>query len=518
MKKILVLFTGTLLFIQLRAQQPEDALRYSWYVPGGTARNQAVGGAMGSLGGDITATFVNPAGLAFFKSGDLIFSPNYRFDKTRSTYLGRTEQANNNKLTWGTTGFVLGGGDNTGKVRNSAFSIAYNRTADFNSSILYRGQNNQSSYSQKFLEEIRNNNIKDGNTLATGYPFGSSLAFNTFWIDTVGGGTNGNFNFQSRSANLLSTGLLQQNSIETRGGIDEFALGLSANLHDKLMVGGSIGIPVLHYRRTAEFLEADATDNPNNHFNYASVNETLRTTGVGFNIKAGLIYKPQEYWRIGLAVHSPTFYTLTDRYETSVTADVENGGSVLSDYSNDYTNNEPSTYKYSYTTPYRVIGSISYVIREVQDVTKQRGFLTADVEYVNYKASAFHVDNGDDGASASESDKAYFRQLNSAIDNAYKSAFNFRVGGELKFTTIMVRLGAAYYGNPYQNIKGEKGSKTDITGGLGYRDKGFYIDLTYVHAINKDVNYAYRLQSAPYYGANLKTTAGTLFLTLGWKI
>ena len=45
------------------AQAPEDALRYSFYPQGGTARNMAIGGAMGSLGGDINATFVNPAGL-----------------------------------------------------------------------------------------------------------------------------------------------------------------------------------------------------------------------------------------------------------------------------------------------------------------------------------------------------------------------------------------------------------------------------------------------------------------------
>ena len=514
MKKLL--FTAIVITIvnSLYAQEPADALRYSWYVPGGSARVKAIGGAMGSLGGDITATFVNPAGLAFYKTGDFIFSPAYKFGKTNASYLGRTEQDKNKRFVWGTTGFVLGGGDGKGNVRNAAFSIAYNRTADFNSSILYRGQNNQSSYSQKFLEEINKNNVKDGNALASNYPFGSSLAFNTYWIDTVGGGTNGNFQFQSRSANILSTGLLQQNSVTTHGGIDEFALGVAVNLRDKLMLGGSFGVPVLHYKREGEFLEADATTNPNNHFNYAMFNETLTTSGVGLNLKAGLIYKPAEFWRIGLAFHSPSLYTLTDSYEASITADVENG-QPSTDYSKDYTNNEPSQFKYTYVTPYKVIGSISYVIREIEDVTKQRGFLTADVEYVNYKASSFSTDNG---TSADESTKNYLKQLNNAIDNAYKGAFNLRVGGELKFTTLMVRLGGAYYGNPYKNIHGEKGSKLDLSGGLGYRNKGFFVDLTYIYGINKDVNYAYRLANAPYFGANLKNMASNVLLTIGFKI
>jgi hypothetical protein len=164
-----------------------------------------------------------------------------------------------------------------------------------------------------------------------------------------------------------------------------------------------------------------------------------------------------------------------------------------------------------------VIGSISYVIREVQDVTRQRGFLTADVEYVNYKASSFSAYT-DENTTTDESTKAYLKQLNKAIDNAYRGAFNFRLGGELKFTTVMLRLGVAYYSNPYKNINGEKGSKMDLSGGLGYRNKGVFVDLTYVHSLNKDVNFAYRLQSSPYSGASIKSGVNNIYLTVGFKI
>jgi len=43
------------------SQSPEDALRLSWFQLKGTARNQAIGGAMVSLGGDATANHINPA-------------------------------------------------------------------------------------------------------------------------------------------------------------------------------------------------------------------------------------------------------------------------------------------------------------------------------------------------------------------------------------------------------------------------------------------------------------------------
>ncbi len=161
------------------------------------------------------------------------------------------------------------------------------------------------------------------------------------------------------------------------------------------------------------------------------------------------------------------------------------------------------------------MASGSYVLREIEDVRKQKGFLTADIEYVNYKASSYTTDPEGDN---SQTTKDYFKSLNKAIDNAYKGTFNFRAGGELKFTTIMARLGMAYYGNPYKDIAGEKGSRFQLTGGLGYRNKGMFIDLTYVHTMGKDVHFAYRLQNSPYSGAGLKQTGGNAVVTVGFKI
>ena len=399
--------------------------------------------------------------------------------------------------------------------RNAAFSIAFNRTGNFNNNLLYRGANNQSSFSQRFLEEIGNEG--DANVVASSFPLGSSLAFNTFWIDTVGGSTNGNFDFQSRSANLLSTGLLQEQRVQSSGGINEFALGFGVSSNDKLMLGGSLGIPVLNYKRESTFTEADATSNSNNKFDFATFSEELTTKGVGLNLKAGLIYKPVEFVRLGLAFHSPTIYSLTDKYLYAVSADVENGMGLQTQSSqviNEDYGNAPGEFKYMLATPYKLIASASYVLREIEDVSQQRGFLTADVEFVNYKASSYIPDSEDYYYDES---KNYLDDLNDAIDNAYKSAINFKVGGELKFTTFMVRAGAAYFGNPYQNINNEKGSRLNLSGGIGYRNKGIFADLTYVHAMTKDVHVPYRLQNSPYANAQIRSAVSNVMMTLGFK-
>lgn len=523
MQKKLLFFLAVSACGSLLAQSPEDALRFSWNVQNATARIQAVGGAMGSLGGDISATFVNPAGLGFYRTGDAVFSPGFAFGKTRAGYLGRNEDTTANKFSFGTTGFVFASSD-ARRRRSTAISLAVNQTADFKSNILYRGQNNQSSYSQVFLEEIRRNNDRDANVVASSldvndprfrpnYVYGTSLAFNTYWIDTVGGSTNGNFQFKTRAP--IATGLLQQNTVNTTGGITEFALGIGSSINDKLMVGGTIGIPLLRYDKQSEFVEADATDNPNNHFNYAVFRQSITTTGTGINLKGGLIFKPQEYWRLGVAFHSPTFYSLTDRNTAEITTDTEGYKAALANSVEELVGT-PGEFKYMHMTPLKLMASASYVLREIQDVKRQRGFLTADIEYIPYGMSAYFTDS--ENGPTDQGTVDYLKSLNRAISNAYKSAFNFRAGGEVKFTTLMVRAGVAYYGNPYKNIHGENGSRLNLSGGLGYRNKGFFIDAAYVHAITKDVNIAYRLQQSPYFNADLRNVSGRLMLTLGFKI
>jgi len=82
----------------------------------------------------------------------------------------------------------------------------------------------------------------------------------------------------------------------------------------------------------------------------------------------------------------------------------------------------------------------------------------------------------------------------------------------------MTRLGFAYYGNPYSD-KSLNAKHMLVSGGLGYRNKGMFIDLTYVQQLNKDVNFPYRL-TPPRQNtfAELKENGGNLMLTVGFKI
>ena len=80
----------------------------------------------------------------------------------------------------------------------------------------------------------------------------------------------------------------------------------------------------------------------------------------------------------------------------------------------------------------------------------------------------------------------------------------------------MTRLGFAYFGNPYKESE-LKARRMNLSGGLGYRNKGIFVDLTYVHSLNKDVNFPYRLGDKANTFADIKDSNGNVLLTVGFK-
>lgn len=167
---------------------------------------------------------------------------------------------------------------------------------------------------------------------------------------------------------------------------------------------------------------------------------------------------------------------------------------------------------YTLQTPWRAIGSLSFVFSETADTKKQRGFITADLEYVNYRGARFYSADAND-----ETGVNYYTTLNDVIKDVYKGALNFRAGGEIKFDPLMLRLGAAYYGSPYYD-KQLKTNRMMFSAGAGYRRHGFIIDLTYAYTINKDVNLPYRLNDKANTYAEWTNNRGNIILTFGVKI
>lgn len=496
------------------AQIPEDVLRNSFFPQNGTARSLAIGGAMGSLGGDISATFVNPAGLGNYKTGEAVFTPSFFLNNNSINFRETGLKNNKNSFSLGTIGFVYGDINENNRKNSYAISLAFTQQANYNNRLQYRGYNNYSSFSEQWAEQVSNSGLSiDGVLGSPQYAFGSAPALYTYLVDTFR--VNGNLQVKALPEFVLESGkaLLQENTIDTRGGLYELALGLANNINDKWQFGGTLGLPILNYTSSSTFTETDTSSNKTNGFDYFKYRDEFNTKGVGVNLKLGVIYRPKEYIRLGLAIHTPSYFlNVKDTRSTYLEANTENYNGFARDSSFNYSNGAPGISEYSMLTPWRVMLSGSFVFREVENVKKQRGFITADIEYVRHRGSSF--------ASANENttpeENKYYDQLNEVVKNQYKGAFNFRVGGEVKFNVIMARLGFAYYGNPYKD-EALNASKLLLSGGLGYRHKGFFVDLTYVHSINKDVNFPYRLGDKSNTFAEVNNTRGNIIASVGFK-
>ena len=66
------------------AQNEDDAIRYSNIVPMGTAKFISMGGAMGAIGGDMSAISINPAGLGVYRNNQFSFTPMWNTEKAEA--------------------------------------------------------------------------------------------------------------------------------------------------------------------------------------------------------------------------------------------------------------------------------------------------------------------------------------------------------------------------------------------------------------------------------------------------
>jgi hypothetical protein len=496
MKKIVI---GILVFVStnLQAQSPEDGLRLSWFTPFGTPRSNALGGAMGSLGGDLSAAHINPAGLGFYKSGELLVTSKYLNTETDYNYRGTNSNTSNNKSTLGNLGIVFADGKKNRGYSSTAFSISFTQLANFNSRQRFKGVNNFSSYSEKFLEELYYDNAGMG-AAENNYIFGSSLAFRTYLIDTIADASGNVAGYQSLVP--ISSGVNQTFDSYTSGSSNELAFGWGGNVQDKLYLGASIVLPIVNFNRSLTVSETDlSTTNTTNQFGGFVFNEDFSSKGWGIGGKFGIIYKPESFLRLGFALHTPQLISFRDQISADMTTNTESYAKTVSASSNELNNGNPGIREYTVMTPTRATFSGSYFFASPGKPTQPLGFISADIEWVNYAGTRFYANDFD------QESADYYDDLNNTMKVTYKNNLNIKIGSEIKLTSNwMARAGTAYYGSPYKNeFLDEDGnamvtpSRFIVSGGIGYRTNKYFVDFTLSSAANRDAVVPYRLIDKP---------------------
>ncbi|MBO9732049.1 MAG: hypothetical protein J7623_25630 [Chitinophaga sp.] len=518
-KRLYPLLGGLFLSATAMAQSSNDALLYSPNQPHGTARTQALGGAGIGLGGDYSSAHLNPAGIAIFKTGEFHISAGVGISQFTSNYLGNGQldnKGNRSNFQMPSIGVIMATNKNSGSStwNNITFSLGMERLANYNNKMAIAGRNNQTSLSDAWVDDFFDQSVSDA-TLGLGF----DLGYYTGMIHKHANAP-GDTSIISQASPLRPggglPGIQQRGTIETEGGLNEYSFAIGGNYGDRLYIGASLNLPSINYKETLNWSEDDASSDKNNGFAYFDYTKRLKRTGLGFGAKLGILYKVSDHFRLGGTFATPTWYSIHDSYTAEFHSDIENNQGEVSAYSVDLAQGFPTENDYHYTAPLRAGAGASYFFGNLAEPKTTQGFITADYEYVNQSSGKFKYNNGKAATG-----------VNDNISAIYKATSNIRAGAEVRFQAMYaVRLGFAAYGNPYTNDAYNAGidaSRKVYSGGLGFRNKGFYADLTYSYTQGDDRYQPYTIYQAAGQ-PNLSPKAATLaynrsniLLTIGFK-
>lgn len=472
MKKTFSILILTFFSLVLFAQNENDALRYSLINYGGTARFAGLSGAYGAVGADFTSLSQNPAGIGLYRKSEFSITPVFSSNHTTSDYIDQSFSNNRNTMNLGNVGYVFSQNmkGKAGSLVSMQFAFGVNQLSRFNNRMTISGFNNQNSLLTTYVDDVN----YSGAATDKWDKFGARQAYETYLI-----------NYDSTDmrwwAFMEAGGIQQTKNVETSGSLNETVLSAGANIADKLFLGITFAFPYIRYEETSVYTEKDSK-NFDSDFTSFQRNEYLNTKGSGFNFKAGFIFMPVEFLRIGGAIHTPTnFYNISDSYHSSMDSYFSNG--------DQYSDRSPDGYfEYGLNTPLRAMGSLAVLIGKY-------GLISADYEYIDYSDASLRANDYS------------FSDENEAIRTQYSTSNNLRFGGEIKAGIVALRGGYNFYGTPFRGL-GNTGDRSGYSFGIGMREKGYFVDFAYNHS-SSEANY-YLYGTAPASNNRIKTNAYSL--------
>ena len=470
------------------AQTVVDAVRYGNSEISGTARYRSMAGAFGALGGDPSCISDNPSGLAIYRgTSSFSFTPHMAFTGT--------ESKGYNKLT---------GSDNAVGLSNFAWIGSFKNTSsdylvNFNFGItMERRQENQSKYDvalngmpgsmSTYLTNQANNYLKgtipadvafDWDNSYTKAPFLSMLAYSTYAIDENPNNKNAVIDpvrqyCQENGINFRpAQGLL----VKERTRLDNYNFAMAANFDDRFYVGATLSI--MDFNSIIESTFDEYYDGLDDILAYDNRFET-KGSGVGLNL--GVMWTPIDSWRIGAAVHTPTWTTMREIYDGSMCTDP--------DYSDNSWESFNDEWKFDLATPWEYQFSTAFIVGN-------RGLISLEYDLRDFASMKYSANQA---WGLHDSD---FRESNDAIKTSLTKQHTLKVGGEYRITnSISARAGYAYSTSPYtesalnatihasqHNINYYSTTKPNFqtlgaqyyaSCGAGWRGRCWSIDLAYV--------------------------------------
>lgn len=479
----------------------------------GTARFVGMGGAMNALGADLSTISTNPAGVGLYRKSDMALTGSLMMQKGAADFAG----IGKTRASFDQAGVAVATKVGGKSLKYVNFGFSYLKRKNLKNFIgldnVVTGGLSQ-SYQMTDLAwddvNLRWFDFSDPEA-KNNIPFPALMGYDTYRINPD---TNGDF--QPTDATSYNYRRVQW------GGVHDYDFNLSFNWSDQIYVGATLGIHSVDLHSALDYGE-NLVDGGTYYFRH---DQTL--SGSGVDAKFGIIMRPVEEnpFRIGLAFHTPTLYSLVS--DTYAYAE----GPDLDDPARGYANSEAEIYgrEYKVRTPWKVNVSLGTTVGT---------FLAVDAEYEYSNLPSVRTFYTDDYWGGRQTDAGLTEEAEACLQGVH----TFRAGAEARmYGNLFIRAGynvisapmksdaflnlfadsPSYYYNTntdYVNL----GATHRVTFGLGYRGKHFYADLAYQHQTQAADVYAFHAPEADnilrnrLHGQSLDLKRNNLMLTFGYK-
>ncbi|WP_337635071.1 hemin receptor [Prevotella sp.] len=503
MKKILSIMTAAMLGTAVSAQETYDNAQLATKDLNGTARYVGMGGAMEALGADLSTIGTNPAGIGMFRRSMVAGSFGFNSQQDAKSF----GNANKTNMSFDQAGFVYS--MRSGRHSMLNFGFNYTKSKNFDQILTAAGRLNNAS--QNKLSAMKNANgvyelQKSNNGLVSNsgaysqadYLY-SNVLFNHKDFENPNDPNNASLSNVDKGVIINDqTGLpVYYNATgydfgrSTTGYIGQYDFNVSGNSNDRFYWGFTVGIYDVHYNSSS--LYSESLVDGGKAIGDVAMNDERKITGTGFDVKAGLIFRPAEEspFRIGLYVHTPTWYDLTTRNYTVLNNNTDKA------YGSTERGKSSESYDFKFYTPWRFGVSLGHTVGNYLA-------LGATYEYADYTTNDIRVNDGGEVDywgnyyETSSRDEA----MKQNIKNSLKGVHTVKLGMEFKpEKNFAVRLGYNYQSAMYNKNGFKDGSlesygtyyasTTDytnwkdthrFTAGVGYNYGKFSFDLAYQYS------------------------------------
>jgi len=453
------------------AQNIHDVLRYSTENVQGTARLQAMGGAFGALGGDLSSLNINPAGSAVFNYSQFTISgSNYNVGND-ALFGSNTRNTKLNSLELNQVGgvFVFKSSDSPWKKIALAFN--YDMVQNFDNEFVASG-NTSLGIANYFLnfaqgQTLNNLRVQQNEFITDAYlnigadlGFGAQQAFLGFQAGLIEPTEDVEDN-TSYFSNAAYNNVNQHYVQNVTGQNNKFTLNLAGQYQENLYLGASLNFYSVVYDKLTQLNEDGY--NPDSPVQFTTFDNFLHTEGYGFSFGLGGIAKLNDNIRVGGSYQSPIWYKLTDDTAQRINSTLAEPDINEIDFGvvNLF---EP----YRIKTPSKLTGSLAVVFGK-------DGLLSFDYGYQDMSQAELRPTT-----------EPSFTSENEFIANKLGPVNTFRLGGELRIDEVSLRAGYKYEESPYKNGT-VVGDLTGYSGGIGYNFGGSRLDLAFSRS-EQDIN------------------------------